>query len=50
MNQREKPSHEPFRQIMTVTYGAGEVSTVTISNEGTDGHVIIDAVQWLKTE
>jgi hypothetical protein len=50
LNQKEAPSHEPFHEIGTFTIGAGEVSTVTISNEGTDGHVIIDAVQWLKTE
>jgi hypothetical protein len=25
-------------------------NTVEISNAGTDGHVIIDAVQWLKQD
>ncbi len=50
INQKEKPSHELFHQVMTVTYGVGEEASVTISNEGTDGHVIIDAVQWLKVE
>lgn len=50
LNQREAPSHEPFHHLMTVTYGEGSVSEVTIRNEDTDGHVIIDAVQWLKVE
>lgn len=50
LDQKAEPSHLPFHELGTFTLPAGSTSTVTISNEGTDGHVIIDAVQWLKVD
>ena len=50
LNQRETPSHDGFHEIGTFTFSAGDESTVTLSNEGTDGYVIVDAVQWEKVE
>lgn len=47
VNQKETASHEPFHEVGTFTFSAEKTASVTISNEGTDGHVIIDAVQWL---
>lgn len=50
LNQREVASNDPFHEIGTFALKEGETASVTISNEGTDGYVIIDAVQWLKVE
>ena len=50
LNQRELPSHEPFHEMGLFEFDAGATATVTISNEGTDGYVIIDAVQWEKID
>ena len=47
VSQKKKPSHEPFQEVMTATFGAGETAKVTIRNADSDGYVIIDAVQWL---
>ena len=49
VNERVKA---PFDEI-TVSLGRFQFekdspATVTVSNEGTDGYVLIDAVQWLK--
>ena len=30
-----------------VILAAGKPVTVTVSNKGTDGHVVVDAVQWV---
>ncbi|MGE9268685.1 MAG: FAD-dependent oxidoreductase [Verrucomicrobiales bacterium] len=46
LNQKEAPSVEGhFHPVGT--YEFGEEGTVTLSNEGTNGYVIIDAVRWL---
>lgn len=48
VNQKQKPQgHEIFHNIGTFNLPAGKESSVEISNKGTNGHVIIDAVQWL---
>ncbi|MDF1740232.1 MAG: FAD-dependent oxidoreductase [Verrucomicrobiales bacterium] len=47
LNQKEKGSHDPFHDLGTFTFEAGATASVTISNAGTDGYVVIDAVQWL---
>lgn len=48
INQRKKP---PVRDVLlslgTYPFAAGQESSVEISNAGTDGHVIIDAVQFV---
>ena len=48
--QKPAPIDGLFLKLGTVTYTAGEEATVEISNEGTNGHVIIDAVQWVEVK
>ena len=49
INQSKKPSiNGLFHSLGTFRFEADNVASVTISNEGTDGHVIVDAVQFLK--
>ncbi|MDF1814097.1 MAG: FAD-dependent oxidoreductase [Verrucomicrobiales bacterium] len=50
VNQRRVPTFNPFHEVGIFNFEAGDTSTVTISNKGTDGHVIIDSVQWLPVE
>lgn len=48
VNQRLKPNGEGFFHVVGVfEFAVGAEGWVEISNSGTDGHVIIDAVQWL---
>ncbi len=48
VNQRKQP---PVRNLLlslgTFEFTAGREGFVEISNTGTDGHVIVDAVQWV---
>ncbi len=47
INQRKKPTTDgPFLSLGH--FQLGKHGKVTISNQGADGHVIVDAVQWLK--
>ncbi|MEO2019824.1 MAG: FAD-dependent oxidoreductase, partial [Fuerstiella sp.] len=46
VNERMKPQDAPFVSVAELSLAAGEVS-ITVSNHGTDGYVIIDAVQLL---
>ncbi|SKB08370.1 FAD dependent oxidoreductase [Prosthecobacter debontii] len=48
VNQTKLPSGKHgFQPVGTYTFEAGQSGWVEISNQGTKGHVIIDAVQWL---
>ena len=48
VNQKLKPKGEgPFHVVGTFEFAAGKDGWVEIGNAGTDGHVIVDAVQWL---
>jgi hypothetical protein len=48
VNQKLKPKGDaPFHDVGTFEFAAGKDGWVEISNAGTDGHVIVDAVQWL---
>jgi hypothetical protein len=48
VNQRLKPGADGvFHSLGTFRFEKGKKATVTIGNVGTDGHVVIDAVQWL---
>jgi len=47
LNQREAPRHTGFQTVATIDVAADEVVNVVISNANTNGHVIVDAVQWL---
>jgi hypothetical protein len=49
LDQRQRP--EIDRHFGAVgTFEFGTTGTVTITNAGTDGHVILDAVRWVKAE
>ncbi|WP_040763524.1 FAD-dependent oxidoreductase [Novipirellula maiorica] len=43
VNQRKKPGEDGFVTLVEDNFESGEI-TVTVSNEGTNGYVIIDAV------
>ncbi len=48
VNQQKKPAGKSnFHPVGTFTFKAGDTSWVEISNAGTKGYVIVDAVQWL---
>ena len=47
VNQQETPAIDGFASSLG-SYEFNESGMVVIDNEGTDGHVIIDAVQWIK--
>ena len=48
MNQQKAPEIDKlFQPLDTLTLKAGESVEVVVSNENTDGHVIVDAVQLL---
>jgi hypothetical protein len=49
LDQRQRP--EIDRHFGSVgAYEFGTTGSVTITNAGTDGHVILDAVRWVKAE
>jgi len=49
VNQSQQPPiNGLFYSLGTFRFEADNAASVTISNEGTDGHVIVDAVQFLK--
>ncbi len=48
VNQKLKPQGDgPFHVVGTFEFAAGKDGWVEVSNAGTDGHVIVDAAQWL---
>ncbi len=48
VNQKLKPKGDgPFHVVGIFEFVAGRDGWVEIGNAGTDGHVIVDAVQWL---
>ena len=51
VNQKLKPKGDAPSHVMgTFEFAAGKEGRVEIANAGTDGHVIVDAVQWLPTK
>lgn len=51
VNQKKGPdSAHNFHSVGTFTFPAGKSTYVEISNEGTKGFVIVDAVQWLPVQ
>lgn len=50
VNQKQKPEDGPFTSVAKITVPTNASVVVTISNAGTTGHVILDAVQLLPTE
>ena len=49
-NQKKHPNKGTFHAIGRFKFSAGTTGSVTISNNGTDGYVVIDAVQFLQVE
>ncbi len=47
LNQREAPRQSGFQPVGTIECAADETVTVTISTADTDGHVIVDAIQFV---
>ncbi|HJZ58687.1 MAG TPA: FAD-dependent oxidoreductase [Gemmataceae bacterium] len=48
VNQQKKPPiSELFVSVGTYRFEKGKAGSVLIANDGTDGYVIIDAVQWV---
>jgi hypothetical protein len=48
VNQRTAPPvSEAFVSVGTFTFEKGTAGRVTVTNEGVDGYVVIDAVQFL---
>jgi len=49
VNQKLTPTHDGlFHSLGVFRFDENKPSSVLISNEGTNGHVIVDTVQWLK--
>jgi hypothetical protein len=48
VDQRKKPAIDGlFHSLGTYQFAAGQPASVTVSNDGSDGFVVVDAVQWL---
>ncbi len=50
INQRQAPADGPFAEVGVFEFGADQPALVIIKNDGTDGHVIIDAVAFVPAE
>jgi hypothetical protein len=51
VNQKREPSIDgSFVSLGVYEFGATGPAVVTVSNEGADGYVVIDAVQWIPVE
>jgi hypothetical protein len=50
VNQVETPPAAPFITLGQFELDGGPAGSVTVSNTGTQGYVIADAVQWLRVE
>ncbi len=51
LNQKQKPPVDGLLQpVGTFRFSKGKAGYVEISNAGTDGYVVIDAVQWLEAK
>jgi len=47
VNQRQKPTDGAFVSLGTFAFAKGTAGSVTVTNKGVDGYVIIDAVVWV---
>jgi hypothetical protein len=50
VNQRKPPSTPPWTELGTFEFAADQDAVVTVGNEGTDGHVIADAIQFIAVD
>jgi FAD dependent oxidoreductase len=46
--RKPAPVAGTWKSLGTYEFAAGKAGSVTISNEGADGHVIVDAVRWVR--
>ena len=48
MNEKQKPPIDDlFISLGVFEFNIDKPAAVVVSNQGTDGYVVIDAVQWL---
>ena len=48
VDEKKAPSLEgSFVSLGTFEFASGEAAAVVVTNQGTDGYVVVDAVQWL---
>jgi hypothetical protein len=47
VNQKKAPKENGFASLGKFVFKPGDKVTVTVSNKDTDGHVIVDAVQFV---
>ena len=50
VDQTKAPSEKPWVDLGEFTFNGRSVGKVKITNAGTSGHVVLDAVQWLPSE
>ncbi|MEM9587208.1 MAG: DUF1553 domain-containing protein [Planctomycetota bacterium] len=50
LNQRQKPTDRSWTTVGKFEFQAEQEVTVSLSNEGTDGYVIVDAIQFVPSE
>ena len=50
VNQRKKPEQGKYQVLGTFLFKSGKQEILTVSNQGTDGHVIVDALQLVPLE
>ncbi|WP_298864963.1 FAD-dependent oxidoreductase, partial [uncultured Gimesia sp.] len=50
VNQRKKPNQDQFHLLGRFPFEKGKHKILMISNQGTDGHVIVDALQLVPVE
>lgn len=50
VNQRNAPGKDGFQTLGRMTLNAGDVVKITVSNEKTNGYVVVDAVQALPVQ
>lgn len=48
VNEKKEPSHGLFHELGIAEFGAGDTATITVTNAGSDGYVVIDGAQWVK--
>ena len=50
VDQTKQPDQKPWLELGTFRWDGTKPGRITISNEGTKGHVVLDAFQWLPAE
>lgn len=50
VDQTREPADGLFHPLTQQSYAAGATAQVVVSNEGSVGYVVVDAVQWLKVD